>query len=89
VGGDEGQQPGRVVAELALSPGDHVADLGSGGGYFTYLLADAVGPSGKVFTVDVDRDMTAMVFEMAEERRAEHVEVILAQPFVPVEAASE
>jgi ubiquinone/menaquinone biosynthesis C-methylase UbiE len=83
-GRDETQQPARVVSELALSPGDRVADLGAGGGYFTFRLADAVGPSGKVYAVDVDPDMTELVSEMAEERRADQVEVILAKPHDPM-----
>lgn len=82
-GRDETQQPARVVSELALSPGDRVADLGAGGGYFTFRLADAVGPSGKVYAVDVDPDMTEMVAEMARERGAANVAVVLAEPDDP------
>src|SRR5215218_8079306 len=58
-GRDRWQQPDRVVAELGLGPGDRVADLGAGGGYFTFRLARAVGPSGVVYAVDTDRDMPA------------------------------
>jgi len=43
---DEWQQPERVVADLALAPARKVADLGAGGGYFTFRLARAVGPMG-------------------------------------------
>ena len=50
---DEWQQPERVIAALGIRPGDRVADLGSGSGYFTLRLVRAVGPDGKVYAVDV------------------------------------
>ena len=77
-GRDESQQPERVVGALGIAPGDRVADLGSGGGYFTFRLADAVGPKGKVYAVDIDPDMTDLVAGMARERGAQNVEVVLA-----------
>lgn len=82
-GRDESQQPESVVGALGLAPGDQVADLGAGSGYFTFRLADAVGPNGKVYAVDVDPDMTEMVAEMARERGAANVAVVLAEPDDP------
>ena len=56
-GRDGWQQPERVMQSLAIKPGERIADLGSGGGYFTFRLSQAVGPTGKVYAVDVDKDM--------------------------------
>jgi arsenite methyltransferase len=64
-GRDREQQPDRVVAALGLQPGQCVADLGSGSGYFTFRLAAAVAPGGVVYAVDTDSDMLAMVEERA------------------------
>lgn len=36
-------------------PGGTWADLGSGGGAFTLALADLVGPTGQIYSVDKDR----------------------------------
>jgi predicted methyltransferase len=47
------RQPDRVVAALELEPGATVADIGAGDGYFTFLLAEAVGPQGHVYAVEV------------------------------------
>lgn len=51
---DAWQKPKAVVERLAISPGSRVADLGAGGGYFTWHLAGAVGPQGKVYAVEID-----------------------------------
>ena len=46
------QRPDRVVRALGLEPGDVVAEVGAGPGYFTARLARAVGPSGRVYALD-------------------------------------
>jgi ubiquinone/menaquinone biosynthesis C-methylase UbiE len=76
---DSWQQPELVISSLELEKGDRVADLGAGGGYFTFRLADAVGPEGRVYAIDVDPDMTAYLAERAAEEGHENVEVILAE----------
>jgi predicted methyltransferase len=85
-GRDSWQQPDRVVESLALSPGAYVADLGSGGGYFTWPLAEAVGESGRVYAVDVDPDMTSHLAEQSREKGYPQVRPILAEfddPLIP------
>jgi ubiquinone/menaquinone biosynthesis C-methylase UbiE len=78
VGRDEWQQPARVIETLALPQGAKVADLGAGGGYFTFRLADAVGPDGVVYAVDVDPDMLSYVRDRAEDEGRANVVVIEA-----------
>ena len=73
---DEWQRPDAVIALLGIGPGDRVADLGAGGGYFTFRLAEAVGESGRVYAVDVDDDMTDYLAEQALERGAANVAVV-------------
>jgi predicted methyltransferase len=77
-GRDAWQKPDEVVRALGLVPGARVADLGSGGGYFTFRLAGAVGPGGKVFAVDVDEGMNAYVRDEAARRELAQVAVVLA-----------
>jgi predicted methyltransferase len=77
-GRDEWQQPERVVADLGLAPGAKVADLGSGGGYFTFRLAHAVGPAGRVYAVDVDAGMNEHVAGEAAEQGLANVTTVLA-----------
>jgi predicted methyltransferase len=77
-GRDEWQQPERVVADLALAPSAKVADLGSGGGYFTFRLARAVGPGGRVYAVDVDAGMNEHVADEAADQGLANVATVLA-----------
>ena len=77
---DEWQQPQRVIQSLQIRPGATIADLGAGSGYFTFLLAQAAGPAGKVYAVDIDNDMTELVARKAKEQGLQNVEVILAKP---------
>ncbi len=75
---DAWQQADRVIAELHLAPGQKVADIGSGGGYFTFRLAEAVGSEGVVYAVDVDADMNERLAGIAMERGASNVHIVLA-----------
>ena len=83
---DEWQQPERVIAALGLRSGDHVADLGSGSGYFTLRLAPAVGPDGRVYAVDVDEEMNEYLRKRVAEADLANVDVILGRfedPLLP------
>ena len=77
-GRDAWQQPDEVVEALDLEPGGRVADVGAGGGYFTFRLAEAVGATGRVYAVDVDSDLLAYVASQARKRGLPQVETLKA-----------
>ena len=64
---DRWQQPERVIHALGIEPGEHIADIGAGGGYFTFRLADASSPAGKVYAADIDEDMIQLLEARTEE----------------------
>lgn len=81
---DESQKPAEVIAALGLTPGLSVADLGAGSGYFTWRFAQAVGPTGTVFAVDIEPEMESYI--RASVTRAERpapVRFVLAEPNDP------
>ena len=48
---DEGRKPAEILAFTGLKPGDVVADYQAGGGYYSELIADVVGPKGRVYAL--------------------------------------
>lgn len=70
---DEEERPDLVLAALQLKAGDTVADVGCGTGYFTWRLAKAVGPQGKVFGVEIQPEMLALLASNMRARAAENV----------------
>lgn len=49
---DEGRQPAEILAFAGVKRGHVVADFMAGGGYYTELLAIAVGPKGFVLSMN-------------------------------------
>lgn len=83
---DEWQKPDEVIALLGVDEGAQVADVGAGGGYFTFKLASVVGDTGRVYAVDVDEDMVAYLKERAEADGVANVDVFrgeLHDPLLP------
>ena len=80
---DEWQKPEEVIKALAIQPGDKIADLGAGSGYFTFRLADATGPTGKVYAVDIDKEMNSDLAEEVQDRGYQNIQVVLAQTSDP------
>jgi predicted methyltransferase len=48
---DAARHPAELIAFAGLKPGDRVADIMPGGGYFTRIFSKVVGPRGQVFAV--------------------------------------
>ncbi|MFQ5415783.1 MAG: class I SAM-dependent methyltransferase [Myxococcota bacterium] len=76
---DGWQRPDRVVTALDIQPGDTVADLGSGDGYFVRFLSEAVGPTGTVYAVEVEEELTAALEQRIQAEGLSNVEVILGR----------
>jgi SAM-dependent methyltransferase len=59
------ERPDLLVEELHLQPGMTVADIGAGSGYLSRRMAPIVGP-GRVFAVDVQPQMVALLTELSQ-----------------------
>ena len=79
---DEYQKPHEVLTALNIKPGEVIADIGAGTGYFTFRLAHFVGAKGKVYAVDVSPDMIRHINRRIRETNAANVVSILAEPAV-------
>ncbi len=67
---------GNPVALAALSPGEVVLDLGSGGGIDVLLSARRVSPGGKAYGLDMTDEMLALARENREEAGLENAEFL-------------
>src|SRR5262249_4969811 len=57
--------------------GTTVADIGAGTGLFTPLLAQAVGPKGMVYAVDIAKDFLAHIDQRAAAAGLQNVRTVL------------
>ena len=80
---DEQERPEQLLSALHIPRGATVADVGSGTGYFTWRLAEHVGPKGKVYAVDVQQSMLDLTKATVAEHKLSNVEYILATDTSP------
>ena len=73
---DDFQQPDRVMAALALRPGERVADIGAGSGYFTRRVARAVGPTGVVWAIDIAQEMLDYLGARAADEKLANITLV-------------
>ena len=73
---DEYSKPAEVYDFVGIDEGDTVIDIAAGGGYNAYLLAERVGPSGKVIATEGDNDGLAARLERGDMSDATNVEIV-------------
>ena len=71
------EAPTRAVAALEVRPGQIVADVGAGSGYYAMLLSKAVGAGGRVYATDIQPEMLDLIRKKLERTRTSNVEVVL------------
>lgn len=57
-----------LLEALALKPGEVVADVGAGSGYFSWRMAQKVGPTGVVLAVDIQQEMLDLLMAAMKRR---------------------
>jgi SAM-dependent methyltransferase len=73
-----GPEMPRLRHELALNPGMSVADVGAGRGELTVALAAEVGPSGQVFSTDIDTQALEQIRARVAAAALQNVTVVQA-----------
>lgn len=71
-------QVDKVIATLNVTPGMRIADLGAGSGVFTIPLARVVGAAGKVYAIDIDAGLLAIVSDKAAAAGLANVVTVVA-----------
>jgi predicted methyltransferase len=81
---DAYQKPHEVLMALDLKPGETIADIGAGSGYFALRLAMHVGDTGRVYAVDVAPDMILHLNRRIRDAGVRNVQTILSAPDDPL-----
>ena len=71
------EHPDEALDALKIPKGAAVADVGAGVGYFTWRLAERVGPSGVVYGEDIQKAMLDQLRQNMEARHLTNVREVL------------
>ena len=77
------EHPDDVVKAMALAPDAKVADIGAGTGYFSLRIAPKV-PDGRVYAVDIQPEMLAILRERTERQGIDNVLPVRGKPDDPM-----
>jgi len=77
-------RPEETTKEFDLEPGMTVADFGCGSGYYTVEAAKRVGEKGRVYALDVQKDLLQAVKSTAELNNLKNIEITWADLDLPL-----
>lgn len=69
--------------QLELKPGQTVCDLGSGDGYHTLWMSGVVGETGKVYAVDIQKEMLDLLTKRAASRGLFNISTMVGSAWDP------
>jgi ubiquinone/menaquinone biosynthesis C-methylase UbiE len=70
------EQPQLAIDALGIEPGQTVADLGAGSGYYSFRIAPLVGRSGKVLAIDIEPQMLEAIAQRAQREHVSNVATV-------------
>ena len=62
-----------LIEALELKPGEVVADIGAGSGYFSWRMARLVGEKGMIYAVEIQEEMLDLLMKNMAKRRVEKI----------------
>ncbi len=68
--------PEKVLIQFGLSERMSVADFGAGTGFYVLLAAELVGKDGKVYAIDIQKDLLDKIAHDAEKEGLDNIEII-------------
>ena len=71
------EQPDKVIAAMELKPGQMVADIGVGTGFFARRMAKLVAPEGVVYGVEIQPEMLEFLKDYCSRDKIENVKPVL------------
>ena len=74
------ERPDLVLDAMGLEPGDVVADVGCGSGYYARRVAGRVAPGGRVYCVDIQPEMLDIMRDLADRDGVTGIVPVLSEP---------
>jgi ubiquinone/menaquinone biosynthesis C-methylase UbiE len=68
-----------ILSQIGLKPGDTLADIGSGDGYFSIPAARMVGKTGKIYALDVSAEAISELKEAASAAGLTNIETAVGE----------
>jgi len=68
--------PQHILSQVSISQGAVACDIGAGSGFYTLLLSSFVGDTGKVYAVDIQKELLTKVANEARSNKRYNVEVV-------------
>lgn len=69
-------QAEKILTTLRIQPGQTIADIGSGGGFFSILFSKQVGASGKVYAVDINKEFLEFITSQATKQNMTNITTV-------------
>jgi len=74
-----------ILKTLNIQPGQTIVDIGSGGGFFTFLFSHLVGDKGTVYAIDTNEDFLEYINRQAAENGLTNIKTVLAtEEYIPI-----
>jgi ubiquinone/menaquinone biosynthesis C-methylase UbiE len=74
---EEEERPSKLLEVLKIKPGSAVADIGAGSGFFSFRLSKKVGPKGKVYAVEIQKEMLDIIAKKMKAKGVKNIEMVL------------
>jgi len=71
--------PENILKRINVKPGMKVADVGCGTGFFAIPAAKIVGPEGKVFAIDVQEEMVAILSKKIQRLKIRNIKAVVSR----------
>jgi SAM-dependent methyltransferase len=73
---DQEEHTSKLLPPMKIKAGAAVVDMGAGSGYYTFRLVDIVGATGKVYAVDIQAEMLAIIGKRMKEKEVKNIELV-------------
>jgi ubiquinone/menaquinone biosynthesis C-methylase UbiE len=73
------EKSSEMISSLGLKPGDRIADIGSGPGYFSFKFAEIVGDKGVVYSIDTIKEHLSYIDTLSAKLGINNIKTILTE----------